>query len=128
MNSKEYANKNQSVRLSAPEIAVVLERRYEIENLAGGAAYLPLYRAICGVMSKVFVIHPDCIMKIKDEKISALDVQAVYRNLTGTHIEWVAEKYKSRTERIENFTQWMRTTLYFSPEDMELDYINELGC
>ena len=124
MDSKQYARGNRSVSLDVTEIARVLEKKYEIETLYGSD--IELYRAICGVMAKVFVIHPDCVMKLKDEKTTALNVQAVYRKLTAANIEWVAQKYWSYPGRIENFTQWMRTTLYFSPEDMELDYINEL--
>lgn len=126
MNSKQYAYMNRSVNLSVTEIADVLEKRYEIETLSGGIDYFSLYRAICGVMSKVFVIHPDCLMKLRDETVPARHVQAVYRTLTCANIEWAAQQFKSQTNKVQNFTQWMRTVLYFSPEDMEGNYINEL--
>lgn len=126
MNSKQYAYMNRSVRPSVSEIAAGLEKKLEITCLARDREKLKLYRAICGVIAKVMIIPPECYIVVNKMPTLAGDVQAVYEKLTGEEIEWVAEKYCAQKDRVQNPHEWMRTTLYNSPEDMELDVLNQV--
>jgi hypothetical protein len=126
MNSKQYAQINRSTGQSVSDIAAGLGEKYEIASLADDYEEVKLYRAICGVVAKVLVLPPECYIVINKMPTRVSDVQSIYRKLTSDEIEWVAKKYRTQKDRLQNPHEWMRTTLYNSPEDMELDLLNQV--
>lgn len=124
MNSDILAMVNQLVRQSIREIAEALECSFEIESLSGDQK---LYKEICRIIADVFIIHPDCMMRVASAPRSARNVQEMYSLLTGAHIEMVAEKFAACDYEIKNRVMWMRTALYNAPMEFDSYYTNQVN-
>ena len=115
----------QSVSPSRSEIADALACSFEIESLVGETEQ---YREMCRIIADVFATHPDCLMHVAGKTMTTKEVQDMYRNLTGAHLEMVAIEVNSQTEHIKNPYAYLRTSLFNAPMKLTTYYTNQVNA
>lgn len=117
----------QSVRPSLFEIFESVKLQVEFLTLAeptgkGYSKIDPLYDELCLVISEIYAMNPDTIIRIAGTETEVRLVQEVYARLKNEHIRVAFENIQSQNKIIHNKKAYARTVLYNTVFEIEMHF------
>jgi len=88
----------------------------------------PLYKELCLIISEVFVLNPETVIKVNGSDLPVRLVQEVYDHLRNDHIRLVFDNFHDVSCRVYNKKAYLRTALYNAVFELESHFVNGGGC
>ena len=127
-----------SVSQSRPSLLSALDDvKYQVEFEAFGrlmttrdgsrVVYVdPIFQELCLIIAEVFVMHPDCVIKVAKTDLCSSLVYEVFKQLTNEHLQMVYDNFKAVQTKIHNKKSYLRTALYNAVFEHNAHYTNAL--
>ena len=87
----------------------------------------PLYKEMCLVISEVYIMNPDAVVKVNGAEMTVGLVQEIYSMLHNDHLRIVLANFQSVTTRVFNKRAYLRTALYNAVFELESNYVHGAG-
>ena len=84
----------------------------------------PIFKELCLIISEIFFIDPDAVIKVNGSLTPVRLVQDVFTQLRNEHIRLVFSNFQDVTYRVYNKKAYLRTALYNSVFEIESYFIN----
>ena len=88
----------------------------------------PLYKELCLIISEVFVLSPDAVIKVNGSYLPIHLIQEVYGQLRNDHIRLVFDNFQQLSSRVYNKKAYLRTALYNVFFELESHFVNDGAC
>ena len=85
----------------------------------------PLYKELCLIISEVFVINPEGVIKVNGSEVPIRLIQEVYEQLRNDHIQLVFANFQSVSCKVYNKKAYLRTALYNAVFELESHSVND---
>ena len=87
----------------------------------------PLYKELCLIISEVFVMYPEDVIKVNGSHMPIRLVQEVYEQLRNDHIRLVFANFHEVSCKVYNKKAYLRTALYNAFFEIESHFVNNEG-
>ena len=84
----------------------------------------PLFKELCFIISEVFFIYSDSLIKVNGSDLPASLVQEVYSLLRNEHLRLVFTNFHDVSNRVYNKKAYLRTSLYNSVFEIQAHFAN----
>ena len=84
----------------------------------------PLYKELCLIISEVFVLKPETLIKVNGDFLLASLVQEIYSQLRNDHLRIVHSNFSGVSSRVYNKKAYLRTALYNVVFEIESHFVN----
>ena len=88
----------------------------------------PLYKELSLIISEVFVMNMEAVIKVNGSVLPIPLVQEVFSQLRNDHIRLVFANFHEVTNRIYNKKAYLRAALYNAVFELESHFINAIYC
>ena len=84
----------------------------------------PLFKELCFIISEVFLLNPDSVIKVNGSGLPISLVQEVFSQPRNEHLRLVSSNFKEVSYRVLNKKAYLRTALYNSVFEIEAHFVN----
>ena len=84
----------------------------------------PLFRELCLIISEVYIMNPDSLIKVNGSAMPLYLIQDVYSHLRNEHIRLVYTNFQDVSCKVYNKKAYLRTSLYNAVFEIESHFIN----
>jgi len=88
----------------------------------------PLYKDLCLIISEVFVMNPETVIKVNGLQMPVRLVQEVFEQLRNDHVRLVFDNFQDVSCRVYNKKAYLRTALYNVVFELESHFVNHEAC
>lgn len=126
MQNKEDAYMRPSCPVtSRPSLREALSRaERQIEKHAFAECEQARVRELCFIIAEIYMMRPDCVIRISGEDLDARLVKEVFAELRHEHLRMVLDNFKGIKKVVRNKKAYFRTALYNSVFELEAHYAN----
>jgi len=84
----------------------------------------PFFKELCLIISEVFFMNPDAVIKVNGSETIVSLVQEIYSRLYNDHLRLVFANFQHVSCRVYNKKAYLRTSLYNAVFEIELHFVN----
>ena len=84
----------------------------------------PLFKELCFIISEVFLLNPESVIKVNGASLPLSLVQEVFSQLRNEHVRLVFSNFKEVSNQVYNKKAYLRTALYNSVFEIEAHFAN----
>lgn len=84
----------------------------------------PLYMELCFIITEVFIMEPESVIKINGSDTLTRLVQEVFALLRNDHVRLVLSNFQDVSCRVYNKKSYLRTALYNAVFEIESHFVN----
>ena len=128
-----YLHDTSGIPIACPSIADILGqtmRQVEYHCFADlRTGYIdPIFKELCLIISEVFFMDPNTVVKVNGSQIPVRLVQDVFKQLRNDHIRLVFANFSNVSSQVHNKRAYLRTALYNVVFEIESHFINSGNC